>query len=371
MVLLIIFGGSGYCVYRFYLTPLHEREKSIRSMEDEMDKTQESIDAVLAKKPKLDRWRQLSLPADTDKASREYGTFLNELGRKSGFATGLFTVVPTPPEVKTSPALPGKGPVYTKYTFKIIAHGTLENLVQMLEDFYSTSLLHQIKTLLISRPLSSGTQQNPRELDITMTVEALNVAGSGNRSKLLPNVEPGLLFLNSLADLCGAPSGLALAAWAATPAGPNGPKLLADPPRQYASIANKNIFLGPEGANDIPREEVVLTSFVHLTDITKNDRRWEASLYDRYNQAPNRRTRLRAESGFDSFRVLDDTGKLVVRGQVVRIDGTREVLFRANEKYYSLHIGESIEQAMKKALTTERLRALGLVSAGDKSRSSN
>jgi len=363
MVLLIILLGGGYGVYRFYLTPLHERERSIKSVEDEMDKTQETIDAVLAKKPKLERWRQLSLPADPDKASREYGEYLADLGRNAGFATGSFTPVPKPPEVKTSPALPGKGPVYTKYTFVITAHGTLENLVQVLEQFYSTSLLQQIKTLMISRPLTSGTQQNPRDLDITMTVEALNVAGSGNRSKLLPNVEPGLLFLNSLADLCGAPSGLALAAWAATPAGPSGPKLLADPPRQYAAIANKNVFLGPEGANENPREEVEVTSFVHLTDITKNDRRWEAWLYDRFN---NGKTRLRAESPFDWFRVLDDTGKSMVHGQVVRIDGTREVVFRANEKYYSLHIGESIEQAMKKALPTARLRELGLSSAGDK-----
>ena len=71
-------------------------------------------------------------------------------------------------------------------------------------------------------------------------------------------------------------------------------------------------------------KDVDFTRFIYLTDITQNERRTEAFLYDRYN---NLRTRLRASAGFDSFRFLDSKGEPLVRGEVARIND-REVIIR-------------------------------------------
>jgi hypothetical protein len=356
----VIAAGGGFLFYRFLLGPLRDREAAIHGVKDELERKRENIHQVLAQKPKLDRWRQLSLPADIDLAAREYDKYLEKLFRDSGFADASFSVVPKAPDSKASPALPGKGPIYTRLTFTVLAHGKLDSLVQMMDGFYRTGLLHLIKNLTIQRPLTVAPGQQPGDLDINLTIEALSITGAGNRPYLLPNVEPRLLILDSLAALTGGPAGTAAvvhAGWAAGPTGPNGPGTLAEPSRHYAAVADKNIFLGslqPEGKNDVD-----VTRFVHLTDITKDDRRWEAFLYDRYN---NRKTRLRAEAGFDSFRITDDAGEAVVHGKVVRIEA-RDLVFRVNDKYYGVHVGQSLEEAMKKALPAEQVRSMGLAAA--------
>jgi hypothetical protein len=365
VVLAVILGGAGFLVFRFYIAPRREREESISALNTELKDKEEKIRQVLAERPKLERWRQLSLPANIDLAAVEYENYLQELFQHSGFAKGAVTIVPKQPDPKASSALPGKATVYTRLPYMVTAHGNLANLVQMLDDFYSTSLLQQIRQLNIQRPQTLGPQQRPDELDITMTIEALNVAGSGNRSYLLPNVPVSLAISDALLAMRGAPSGLLLAAWAASPAGPLGPGLLAEPPRQYSAISSKNIFFGQGDASEVKGEKNV-TRYVHLTNISRDSRRCEAWLYDRLN---NKWTRLRAEAGFDSFRVLDDAGETAARGRVVRME-PRDLVFRANDgKYYSLHVGENLEDAMKHSVTTERLRSLGLVEAGDGKRS--
>jgi hypothetical protein len=85
-----------------------------------------------------------------------------------------------------------------------------------------------------------------------------------------------------------------------------------------------------------------------LTDITQTAGRCQAFLYDRVN---NKKTRHRTSAGFDSFRVSDDDGNTLVRDKVVRIDA-RSLIFTADNRYYELHIGDSIAQAMQKPFAT-------------------
>jgi hypothetical protein len=354
-LLVIAVVAGGFLFYQFLFVPLQNRDQTLQSVRAELEKKQERVREVMASRPKLDRWRALSLPADTDLARREYEKYLSELFRKSGFAAGSFSVVPKPTDSKTSPSIPGKGPVYTKLTFTVMAHGSLGSLVDALEGFYRTGLLHQIKNLTIQRPLTAGEQQQ-EDLDVNLTVEALCVAGGGNRPFLLPNLDPRLVALDAAAALRGAPAGLALAAWAATPMGPEGPGLLAQPARDYAAVSAKDIFHGEPQPNQARGEDFVVTRFVHLTDITRDGRRAEAFLYDR---ASNRKTRLRAEPGFDAFRVTNDEGETVVRGRVLRIN-ERDVVFSVDGKAYALHVGQSLEDAMKKPLTDQDLRAMGV-----------
>src|SRR5205823_912441 len=107
------------------------------------------------------------------------------------------------------------------------------------------------------------------------------------------------------------------------------------------------------------------TRFVYLTDITFSPKRNEAFLYDRYN---NRKTRLRKEAGFDSFKILDNDGETRLRGRVIKIE-PRDVVVSINEKYYDFHIGESLEETLKKPLNAEELKAFGVSSKGKPSSS--
>jgi hypothetical protein len=247
--------------------------------------------------------------------------------------------------------LPGKKPVYTRLAFTVQGHATLESLVKMLEDFYRTSLLHQVKNISIQRPVTVGPQQKQGELDVNLTVEALIVNGAENRQRLMPGVDRRLALIDVVTTMRGGPSGMALGAWAVGPTGPLGPRTLAQPPREYAAIARKNIFFGPTAEERGPAAELGSTRFVFLTDITRTPLRYEAYLYDRSN---NRQTRLRSSRGFDAFRITDKDGGTRVQGQVIHID-SRDLIFRVGEKYYTMHLGQNLEQAMERPLPSEQV----------------
>ena len=75
-------------------------------------------------------------------------------------------------------------------------------------------------------------------------------------------------------------------------------------------------------------------------------------------------TRLRAEPGFDTFRILDNDGETLVRGKVIRLDD-RELIFEAQDSYYSMHVGQNLDQALKRPLSSSQLRDMGLTSVAE------
>jgi len=95
-----------------------------------------------------------------------------------------------------------------------------------------------------------------------------------------------------------------------------------------------------------------------ITDITYNGR-GEAFLYARFN---NTKTRLRTSAGFDSFRVRNDKGETLVQGKVIRIED-RDLIFQSGDKYYSLHVGQNLEEVLKHPLDASQLKELGLAAA--------
>jgi hypothetical protein len=359
---IVVLAGGAFLFNQVFLQPLQARDGDISAVRQDLLKKQERVRQILADRSKLQRWRELSLPADTDLARREYEKYLSELMRESGFAPGSYPITSLQPDSKSSPVISGKGPIYTKLNFTVQSRGDLSSLVELLTSFYRTGLLHQIKNLTIQRPLTGAAQQGG-DLEINLKIEALILAGAENRKQLLPLDRR---LLSATVDVLAAPGrgpgGVALALYLASAAGPMGPGSLAQPPREYAAIAHKNIFYGALFAQR-PADEVEVTQYVHLTDITRNDQRTEANFYDRYN---NRKTRLRAETAFDSFRILDNEGETLVRGKVVRIIEPRDLIFRVDDSYYSIHVGQSLEEAMKTPLSADELKALGLVAAPDK-----
>src|SRR5438132_3689046 len=351
VLVVVVLAGGGFLFHNLFLAPLEERKQSIVAMQQDIQKKEDRIHQIQADLPRLDRWRRLSLPVDEKLSKRAYGDYLSDLVRDAGFPPETTIQPPRQIDDKSAPAI-NKTPVYKKLDYNIQAHASLAHLVAFLEQFYHTGLLHQIKKLTIQRPLTPG--QQPTDLDINITVEALILDGGENRSTLLPGVSPKLQELDVIAGLRGAPTGITLIPWLGGPTGPLGPGTLARKTADYAAIGERNIFLGPTPPERKP-DEVAVAQFVRLNHITHNDKRWEAWLYNRYD---NRWTRLRAESGFDYFRILNDKGDTLVRGKVVAIE-PREVIFKVDDNFFSVHVDQTLEEAMKKPLTSEQRKAVG------------
>src|SRR5262245_8508521 len=84
----IVLAGLAVMAYQFFLVPLEDRKRSLQSVQKDIDEKHVRIDAILAKRAKLNVWRHLSLPADLGQAKRQYGTYLDNLLTRSRFAPG-------------------------------------------------------------------------------------------------------------------------------------------------------------------------------------------------------------------------------------------------------------------------------------------
>jgi hypothetical protein len=258
----------------------------------------------------------------------------------------------------------------TPLTFSVTATGELADLVDFLERFYRTPLLHEIKSMTIRRSVNSpipvggpffgprAPQQRKNELTVNMNIEALVLREADTRKQLLPGVDRHLAGLDVVATLSGGPAGLALLPWAVGPTGPLGPGVLATSAREYASIGGKDIFYGPPAVEQVA-ENYETTDHVFLTDITHTGTKAEAFLYIRFN---NTKTRLRASAGFDTFRIRNSKGETLAQGKVVRIED-RDVIFRSDDKYYSMHVGQNLEEVLKRPLEAIQIKELGLTAA--------
>lgn len=359
-LVLVILGAGGWLFgYRFFWVPYTEKQATLKRMRDDYMEKQTRKAEIERDRKRLEVWQQMSLPGDTDVARREYGRYLTELLSRNGVAAGKFDIKAPPVDAKSSPTIPGtKEPIYTKLVFNIQCYAPMKTLTKALEEFYRTGLMHQVKSLTIQRQLTATGQGRNDELDVRMVVEALIVSGADKRTWLLPAIDRRLLALDLINGLRRAPSGLALAAWAAGPTGPleidRGPLrarqeghvrpltstkpdstpievVSTDASRDYAVLGQKNIFLGrpPREVREeapIGPPELMVPRHVRINDITTNDRgRTETFLFDLFT---DRRYRLRATPGFNTFPLARDAnGKTVVVGAVAKID-ERDLIFR-------------------------------------------
>ena len=160
----VTLAGVALMVSQFILSPLRERSKRIDGLKADIALNRDKIATIFAEKPKLEMWRKLSLPADIGLARLEYEKYLRKMLGESGFETGTFSVTPRPLENRTGLlTTPGKkDPSFTSLTFAVqVTGGELAELVDFMERFYRTPLLHQIKSLNITRPLTPTIPAGP------------------------------------------------------------------------------------------------------------------------------------------------------------------------------------------------------------------
>jgi hypothetical protein len=381
----IIFGGSGFGIWKIYLPMLRARDAELAELEQRSGAREKQLAEMEAKKKQYEAWRKMSLPAG-DELTRTwaaYEGFLNDLIKDSGHAPDALTIASQRPQ-EAPKAVRGKKPAYIQLTYQVQGKTTLDLLVQFLEEFYKTPLLHHIKSMTIRRvePLRvtqqtgadgadaqpgfgggpgggrgfgrggpgggfgggpggrgprggpggrgrGGSSATDNEVDVTLVIEALVLDSVKTRDTLIPK------------DV-------------------STPERLASG-RNYKDIARKNIFLGPSA--DSKADPIEITRYVRLTSITEDLDAQKTEAFFRDLASPLGETRMRATTPFDQFKIKDPQGEDVIKGKVVRITD-RDVIFQIDDKFYRLHVGESFEQAMKQAIPESEAKELGLAAAG-------
>jgi hypothetical protein len=350
LLTLVLLLGGAFVFHLFFYEPMDQlknriaaAQKDIATKERERDQLDKDKEKTLHTDPRLKEWRKLSLPEGTgrkpeevakhlDKLQRDYESWLYKLLEHNGFSANSITVTAKAPDSKSSPTLPGKGPLFTRFAFIVKGQASLDAVVRMLSEFHKTNLLHQVRGLTLVKPETTRQGSRPGDLDVDLTVEALMVAGADKREKLLPD--------DSTAPV---------------------PQVLAVGPRRYEDLRGHNIFQGVGAGNRLTEDRAEVLSNVKLTTLTNGGRRWEGFLYDKGKGPPE--IRLRASIGFDEFTITDRYGTVLMKAKVVRLDD-REVIFQSGEEYYRLGVGDDLQTAMKNPLKKEEVKSMGLVSAG-------
>lgn len=329
---IVVLGGGFVLLQMTLLGPLQERNAEVAVLDDDIRKKEEeyktnqgAIDRAKKLSPRLEKWKQLSLPPATDghpeavtqhlkELQVPYERHLSELLQRNGFSPGSIAVNSRPvevPRVGTS-AAKGPPPVFRTLTFTVQGQAALDGIEKMLEEFHREPLLQQVKQINIKK--SQDRSAPPGRLELTMTVEALMVTGAEKREDLMP-------------------------------ASSARPQVLAEPARTYADLATHNIFTGTVPSASRSEDSRDVLGFVKLTTVSNfNGRRWEAWLRDQWK--PEGETKLRTSTGFNEFSFSDRYENVLVRAVVVRIDETG-VLFRANNRFYHIGLGESLYDAMR------------------------
>jgi hypothetical protein len=340
----IMLVAGAFLLHQLYLVPLSEREESIRSAQQFLDKQNLRIAEVALQKTQLDEWRKMSLPGDVVLSRLDYQQLLTQLIKDSGIPTMNWEVKPVTSATVARPWVPESGllrsgpkePFLTPLSFTVSGHTDLPGLVRLLKQFYSKPLLHKIKSLSVARPRTGagsapkpGESSKTRDLEIQLDVEAIIVNGAGNRAELVPKE---------------------LAA----------PRNLADPPRDYAVIDKKNIFYGLPPAPAALAEGPDPAQTIALTSIMRDENQHlHVTLCDR---SDNTTWHLDPDGGIDTFQVKNKRGELRVQGEVTRVED-REFVFRVGEKHYAIHLGQTLQDALQKPLTPAKVKELSLTRA--------
>ncbi len=384
----ILVGGGTLFKYGF-LDPYWAVKSRIASAEDELDKkqgelTKERLDrqTIERRDPRLAHWQRLSLPDDKnqqqelkegwaldeikkrheDKVQVDYEQYLTDLVMRSGFAPNSIKVSSAVADRKGGPMLTGKTPAYTRLSFTVQGQAGLEAVVQMLQGFYRTPLLHEVRNLTLTarppqnRPTPTAGPAAGRgaggpagfargrgfggargadggELDVNMTVEALLVTGAEKRDTLLPD-------------------STAVAS-----------QLLPEPSRQYTDILAKNMFTGIPAVSKLTEDRREVLAVVKLTAIWNSGRRWEATIYDQGKGGDEKRV---TERLLTDFSITDKYSNVLVEGKVVRLN-EKGMIFEADNKYYRWLLGDFLGPAMENPLKRDELTELGLIDAASDS----
>ncbi len=383
LVLLAILGTgiAGYGVKRWCYDPLVEHNAAIEKLAQENKDLDEQLATFQAERRKLTLARLRSLPANPEQAAAQYMAYLQPVLNKSGLAVDELSHS-TAQKLKPLTAVPNVKEVgHQVMTFTVRAKGELAQLVKALDQLQKTPYEHRIRSLTVDRAdMSAAKKDASPKLSIQIIIETLLVAKTENKPGLPPGFSPAPLAIDLLitSRLGYAPIDFGMIG-AVLQLKQTLPQLPAD--RDYADIARKNIFVG---AIPIPPKVIVkikeneppppvpvveagpeppednIPSFVYLTQTIPSEQ--TAYLRNRIYRTPEMKLVAKAQSGYDTFRITDDTGDYVYfRAKVLKVE-LRQVFLQIKNQVYSVQIGQSLAEMKELSfnLTRIELEDLGL-----------
>jgi hypothetical protein len=322
--LMLILVGTPLLVGLLFLGNIHlfvkpDYDRKREDLEAQVSKKTLEIRKIIKNQGELARWRELSLPVDPHLAQREYNRYLHELLR--GKFTELSLQPNTPTEFKGGTGPLNKKTFYTSLPFSVRGEATLPQLVQVMERFERTPLMHKIKSVTLERDQDRKEERGP--ITVQMTVEALIVEGATQAPHTVTGVDPRLVVLDVFAALRRGPIGVSLLPWVVSARGPLGQeKELASMDRKYEEIAARNVFAGapipkPAVADASGEDEIEIANLIFLSEISQTDDLQEAYLY---NRATARSQRLRMENGYNTFQITKESAQsMLMRCMVMMI----------------------------------------------------
>lgn len=360
--LLIIAGSIGAaCLGLFWVSyQLYEgytdRESQQRALAQQDADLQTKLARLEREKKEVDRWKAISLPGNITVSGTMYRNFLQEMILRHKLAIRSISDVN---RLTTNNARQGT-PVTSNISIDVVFEATLANLSSFLQEFYSVNIPQSIKNIVIE-PLGKGSEA---KLNVTLKVEALAMSNVPVRHSIVASPTIAVMQLEMLAAMKRLPVGMLYSLSQLTPTGLHGQNKLASktkPEREYAEMVKKNVFAGLASATAVAASaEVVkakaadmdILKLTQLTSITANYITEEGLLRIRKT---NKYVKLRAEGGVNDFEIRDGDNQLVLKGKVLAIK-PRDLVFETKGKAYVLHIGEFLEEALKKELTAEELK---------------
>lgn len=155
-----------------WMTGVSTREGRVLALRGEVDDKNLKVAKGKVAAARLAVWQKQSLPTDRQLARAQYQAWLRGLIEKA-----KLTSVDLNAQVS-----PGRRDQFEQLKFTINGQGTLEQVTQLLFDFYSADHLHRIRSLQIQQDEQSG------KLKLAMVVDALILPGADRKDQL--NNEP-------------------------------------------------------------------------------------------------------------------------------------------------------------------------------------
>ena len=317
--------------FKFFYEPYRAAQSERDAAERQLDDIRRQAELhEIDKQLLVTKWNQLSLPPNQGRAATEYGAMLKPL---LGARMKIESFV-GPPPTETRVIQGQKKAQHQILAFNVRAKGTLEDLVECMEQLRRIPVAHRIKSLVVDRIDAKDTEGR---LGIQMVIETLIVAGAKNEPSLKP-VSPTALEDKSVA------------AW------------LTSSTREFETVALRNPFVGQkpkikeidDPGDPPPTPGIDMRLFVRIDMIQPGK---EAFLRNLLAPTP---IRLRLAPGFNTFQIKAEEGAHIwVKAKVLRIDA-RDIYFQAGDKLYGFHFGQSLSEAMKAPLRESEVDRLDL-----------
>lgn len=165
-LLLLYFGGE-WAWQKAVRQPIEDRQTKAERLQREIEKRKLELKRIRKAAQELALWQSQSLPSNSEIARSLYQAWLWELVGHVGLDN---------PNVEVREAAGRKGS-YLVIAASIGGRGTLEQITQLLYEFYRAGHLHQMRSLILT-PLKEG------RINLAAEIEALVLPGADREDRL-------------------------------------------------------------------------------------------------------------------------------------------------------------------------------------------